>query len=49
MLASAKENGRVGIVIDDGCLFRGAEKSHQKENNREERNYFNRGWSEYRK
>jgi type I restriction enzyme M protein len=23
MLASAKENGRVGIVIDNGCLFRG--------------------------
>jgi type I restriction enzyme M protein len=23
MLASAKENGRVGIVVDNGCLFRG--------------------------
>ncbi|MEM2780564.1 MAG: class I SAM-dependent DNA methyltransferase [Candidatus Bathyarchaeia archaeon] len=23
MLASAKDNGRVGIVIDNGCLFRG--------------------------
>jgi len=23
MLAAAKENGRVGIVIDNGCLFRG--------------------------
>jgi type I restriction enzyme M protein len=27
MLASAKENGRVGLVVDNGCLFRGgAEK-----------------------
>jgi len=27
MLASAKENGRVGVVVDNGCLFRGgAEK-----------------------
>jgi type I restriction enzyme M protein len=24
MLASTKENGRVGIVVDNGCLFRGA-------------------------
>lgn len=24
MLASAEDNGRVGIVIDNGCLFRGA-------------------------
>lgn len=23
MLASAKENGRVGLVVDNGCLFRG--------------------------
>ena len=23
MLASAKENGRIGIVVDNGCLFRG--------------------------
>ncbi|MEM3382316.1 MAG: type I restriction-modification system subunit M [Nitrososphaerota archaeon] len=31
MLASAKENGRVGIVIDNGCLFRGgAEKVIRK-------------------
>jgi type I restriction enzyme M protein len=28
MLASAKENGRVGLVVDNGCLFRGgAERS----------------------
>lgn len=28
MLASAKENGRIGLVIDNGCLFRGgAERS----------------------
>jgi type I restriction enzyme M protein len=28
MLASTKENGRVGIVVDNGCLFRGgAEKT----------------------
>ncbi|MCP8308419.1 MAG: SAM-dependent DNA methyltransferase [archaeon] len=28
MLASAKENGRIGLVVDNGCLFRGgAEKS----------------------
>ena len=26
MLASAKENGRVGIVIDNGCLFRGGKE-----------------------
>jgi type I restriction enzyme M protein len=27
MLASAKENGRVGLIVDNGCLFRGgAEK-----------------------
>jgi len=27
MLASAKENGRIGLVVDNGCLFRGgAEK-----------------------
>jgi len=28
MLASAKENGRIGLVVDNGCLFRGgAEKA----------------------
>ncbi|MEM3833321.1 MAG: N-6 DNA methylase [Thermoprotei archaeon] len=28
MLASAKENGRIGLVVDNGCLFRGgAEKT----------------------
>ena len=26
MLASAKENGRVGIVVDNGCLFRGGKE-----------------------
>jgi len=26
MLASAKENGRVGVVIDNGCLFRGGKE-----------------------
>jgi type I restriction enzyme M protein len=26
MLASATDNGRVGIVIDNGCLFRGGEE-----------------------
>ena len=26
MLASAKENGRIGIVIDNGCLFRGGQE-----------------------
>ena len=26
MLASAKENGRIGIVIDNGCLFRGGKE-----------------------
>jgi len=26
MLASAKENGRVGLVIDNGCLFRGGKE-----------------------
>ena len=31
MLASTKENGRVGIVIDNGCLFRGGrEKAIRK-------------------
>ena len=28
MLASAKQNGRVGLIVDNGCLFRGgAEKA----------------------
>jgi len=26
MLASARENGRVGIVVDNGCLFRGGQE-----------------------
>ncbi len=26
MLASAKENGRVGLVVDNGCLFRGGKE-----------------------
>ncbi|MEM1782781.1 MAG: N-6 DNA methylase [Nanopusillaceae archaeon] len=26
MLASAKENGRVGLIIDNGCLFRGGKE-----------------------
>jgi len=26
MLASAKENGRVGLVVDNGCLFRGGQE-----------------------
>ena len=26
MLASAKENGRVGLIVDNGCLFRGGEE-----------------------
>ena len=28
MLASAKENGKVGIVIDNGCLFRGGKEKN---------------------
>ena len=28
MLASAKENGRIGIVIDNGCLFRGGREKN---------------------
>jgi len=33
MLASAKENGRVGIVVDNGCLFRGGrEKTIRSKN-----------------
>jgi len=31
MLASAKENGKVGIVIDNGCLFRGGVEKKQLE------------------
>ncbi len=26
MLASAKENGRIGLVVDNGCLFRGGKE-----------------------
>lgn len=26
MLASAKENGRIGVVVDNGCLFRGGQE-----------------------
>jgi len=26
MLASAKDNGRVGLVVDNGCLFRGSQE-----------------------
>jgi type I restriction enzyme M protein len=31
MLASAKENGRVGLVVDNGCLFRGGVEKRIRE------------------
>jgi type I restriction enzyme M protein len=31
MLASAKENGRVGLVVDNGCLFRGGAEKRIRE------------------
>ncbi|MEM0203920.1 MAG: N-6 DNA methylase [Archaeoglobaceae archaeon] len=30
MIAMANENGRTGIVIDNGCLFRGGSCSSKK-------------------
>lgn len=31
MLASAKENGRIGLVVDNGCLFRGGAEKRIRE------------------
>jgi type I restriction enzyme M protein len=31
MLASAKENGRIGLVVDNGCLFRGGAERRIRE------------------
>ena len=31
MLASAKENGRIGLVVDNGCLFRGGSEKRIRE------------------
>jgi type I restriction enzyme M protein len=31
MLASAKENGRIGLIVDNGCLFRGGAEKRIRE------------------